>query len=87
MGHNLSGSCRWICRKRVDFYVFTGHKWLCGPEGVGGLYSQPEARSQLLPTWLGWRGVEKNAQGWRFGLKAMAAAMKLQPRLIRSMPA
>ncbi|WP_338462042.1 aminotransferase class V-fold PLP-dependent enzyme [Synechococcus elongatus IITB7] len=48
----------------VDFYAFTGHKWLCGPEGVGGLYSQPEARSQLLPTWLGWRGVEKNAQGW-----------------------
>ena len=21
----------------VDFYAFTGHKWLCGPAGVGGL--------------------------------------------------
>lgn len=54
----------------VDFYAFTGHKWLCGPEGVGGLYSQPEARSQLLPTWLGWRGVEKNAQGWPMRAKS-----------------
>ncbi|ABB57285.1 aminotransferase class V-fold PLP-dependent enzyme [Synechococcus elongatus] len=47
----------------VDFYAFTGHKWLCGPEGVGGLYSRPESRATSLPTWLGWRGVEKNTQG------------------------
>jgi L-cysteine/cystine lyase len=31
----------------VDMYAFTGHKWLLGPEGMGGLYVRPdcEARS------------------------------------------
>ncbi|MGB5975702.1 MAG: aminotransferase class V-fold PLP-dependent enzyme, partial [Nodosilinea sp.] len=28
----------------VDFYAFTGHKWWCGPAGLGGLYVRPEAR-------------------------------------------
>jgi L-cysteine/cystine lyase len=47
----------------VDFYAFTGHKWLCGPAGVGGLYVSEAARDSLDPTFIGWRGVTKNAQG------------------------
>lgn len=42
----------------VDFYAFTGHKWWCGPEGVGGLYIAPQALACLNPTFIGWRGVE-----------------------------
>ncbi|WP_017315517.1 aminotransferase class V-fold PLP-dependent enzyme [Mastigocladopsis repens] len=41
----------------ADFYAFTGHKWLCGPGGVGGLYVRPEVRDSLKPTFIGWRGV------------------------------
>jgi L-cysteine/cystine lyase len=41
----------------ADFYSFTGHKWLCGPAGVGGLYITPEAFKTLQPTFIGWRGV------------------------------
>jgi L-cysteine/cystine lyase len=41
----------------VDFYAFTGHKWCCGPEGVGGLYVSPAAREGLRPTFIGWRGL------------------------------
>jgi L-cysteine/cystine lyase len=41
----------------VDFYAFTGHKWLCGPAGVGGLYVRPEAQVNLNPTFVGWRSV------------------------------
>jgi L-cysteine/cystine lyase len=41
----------------VDFYAFTGHKWLCGPAGVGGLYVRPEVREILQPTFIGFRGV------------------------------
>ncbi|QIR41565.1 aminotransferase class V-fold PLP-dependent enzyme [Tolypothrix sp. PCC 7910] len=41
----------------VDFYAFTGHKWLCGPAGVGGLYVRPEAQLNLQPTFVGWRSV------------------------------
>jgi L-cysteine/cystine lyase len=47
----------------VDFYAFTGHKWLCGPAGVGGLYVSAEARESLNPTFIGWRGITKDASG------------------------
>ncbi len=46
-----------------DYYAFTGHKWLCGPAGVGGLYISPEAFSQLQPTFIGWRGIDIDKQG------------------------
>ncbi len=41
----------------VDFYAFTGHKWLCGPPGVGGLYVRPQVREILYPTFVGWRSI------------------------------
>ncbi|MBF2073706.1 MAG: aminotransferase class V-fold PLP-dependent enzyme [Synechococcales cyanobacterium C42_A2020_086] len=47
----------------VDFYAFTGHKWLCGPAGVGGLYVSADARELLRPTFIGWRSITKNAMG------------------------
>ncbi|NET73279.1 MAG: aminotransferase class V-fold PLP-dependent enzyme [Sphaerospermopsis sp. SIO1G2] len=47
----------------VDFYAFTGHKWLCGPAGVGGLYVRPEIRDLLNPTFIGLSGLIVNAQG------------------------
>ncbi|CDN09806.1 Cysteine desulfurase [Richelia intracellularis] len=53
----------------VDFYAFTGHKWLCGPEGIGGLYVKPESREKLRPTFIGWRSVitepQKKPIGWQ----------------------
>ncbi len=42
----------------IDFYAFTGHKWWCGAEGVGGLYVHPDARKSLQPTFIGWRGLD-----------------------------
>jgi L-cysteine/cystine lyase len=42
----------------IDFYAFTGHKWWCGPEGVGGLYIHPEMLASLEPTFIGWRGLD-----------------------------
>lgn len=47
----------------VDFYAFTGHKWLCGPEGVGGFYVNPETLESLHPTFIGWRGITTNKTG------------------------
>jgi L-cysteine/cystine lyase len=44
----------------IDFYAFTGHKWWCGPEGVGGLYIHPEAMASLDPTFIGWRSLDYN---------------------------
>ncbi|MBD2578944.1 aminotransferase class V-fold PLP-dependent enzyme [Oscillatoria sp. FACHB-1406] len=47
----------------ADFYAFTGHKWLCGPAGVGGLYVRPEALETLSPAFIGWRGVVMDEAG------------------------
>lgn len=47
----------------IDYYAFTGHKWLCGPAGVGGLYISETAFAELNPTFIGWRGVEMNDRG------------------------
>ena len=47
----------------IDYYAFTGHKWLCGPAGVGGLYISKEAFADLNPTFIGWRGVEMDDRG------------------------
>ena len=45
----------------ADFYAFTGHKWLCGPAGLGSLYVHPAASDTLRPTFIGWRGVTKDS--------------------------
>jgi len=47
----------------VDFYAFTGHKWLCGPAGVGGLYVSKPSFSALRPTFIGWRGINLDDRG------------------------
>jgi L-cysteine/cystine lyase len=53
----------------ADFYAFTGHKWLCGPGGVGGLYVRPEIRDSHKPTFIGWRSIVRDNQdqpvGWQ----------------------
>ncbi|MEM1279059.1 MAG: aminotransferase class V-fold PLP-dependent enzyme [Cyanobacteria bacterium P01_H01_bin.152] len=53
----------------VDFYAFTGHKWCCGPAGLGGLYVRPAVREAIAPTFIGWRGITIDAQanptGWK----------------------
>ncbi len=48
---------------KVDFYAFTGHKWMCGAAGLGGLYVRPEAKDNLLPTFVGWRSVTTDTGG------------------------
>jgi L-cysteine/cystine lyase len=47
----------------ADFYAFTGHKWWCGPPGVGGLYVRPEAQESLQPTFIGWRSIITDTEG------------------------
>lgn len=46
-----------LAELEVDFYAFTGHKWWCGPEGLGGLYVNPEILTKLSPTFIGWRSI------------------------------
>jgi L-cysteine/cystine lyase len=45
----------------ADYYAFTGHKWWCGPPGLGGLHIKDT--ETLRPTFLGWRSVQLDSQG------------------------
>ncbi|MGD1805835.1 aminotransferase class V-fold PLP-dependent enzyme [Dapis sp. BLCC M126] len=56
-----------LAETEVDFYAFTGHKWWCGPEGLGGLYVSAKARESLSPTFIGWRSVVKDKRGQPIG--------------------
>ena len=42
----------------ADIYAFTGHKWACGPEGLGGVSLSERVLAEARPTLIGWRGLQ-----------------------------
>ncbi len=42
----------------ADIYAFTGHKWACGPEGLGGVALSERVLSDGHPTVIGWRSLQ-----------------------------
>ncbi|ERN41310.1 Selenocysteine lyase [Rubidibacter lacunae KORDI 51-2] len=70
----------------ADYYAFTGHKWLCGPAGVGGLFVRPEILSELSPTFIGWRGItiDRGGQptGWQPDSRRYELATSAYPQYI-----
>ncbi len=70
----------------VDYYAFTGHKWLCGPAGVGGLYISENAFPKLNPTFIGWRSIETDAKGqpqaWKTNGKKFEVATSAYPEYL-----
>ncbi len=43
----------------ADIYAFTGHKWACGPEGLGGMVLSNRILQESKPTLIGWRSLYK----------------------------
>ncbi|MDJ0662275.1 MAG: aminotransferase class V-fold PLP-dependent enzyme [Crocosphaera sp.] len=58
-----------LAETEVDFYAFTGHKWFCGPAGVGALYIRPEIFELINPVFIGWRGLQYDKNGQAIGWK------------------
>lgn len=56
-----------LAETEVDFYAFTGHKWWCGPDGLGGLYVSAKVRENLSPTFIGWRSILRDKIGKPIG--------------------
>ena len=46
-----------LISSEVDYYGCTGHKWLCGPSGIGFLYIKEDLLTTLHPTYIGWRSL------------------------------
>ena len=42
----------------ADIYAFTGHKWACGPEGLGGVALSERVLAEASPTLIGWRSLQ-----------------------------
>ncbi|QNI53276.1 pyridoxal phosphate-dependent monomeric L-cysteine/cystine C-S-lyase [Synechococcus sp. BIOS-E4-1] len=42
----------------ADIYAFTGHKWTCGPEGLGGVALSERMLTEAHPTMIGWRSLQ-----------------------------
>ncbi len=42
----------------IDFLSADGHKWLCGPEGLGIFYVRKEVQGYLKPTCIGWLSMK-----------------------------
>ena len=47
---------------RADIYAFTGHKWACGPEGLGGVALSQRVLEQGQPTLIGWRSLRDESK-------------------------
>ena len=45
-----------------DIYAFTGHKWCCGPEGLGGVLLSERLLAESQPTLIGWRTLRAEDQ-------------------------
>lgn len=76
----------------VDFYAFPMQKWLCGPDGTGGLYVRRTALGQVQSTYVGYYSLKHEHSGvWqlqetaqRFELGGrQTAALVGQSRVLR----
>ena len=46
----------------ADIYAFTGHKWACGPEGLGGVALSERMLAEADPTVIGWRSLRDESK-------------------------
>jgi L-cysteine/cystine lyase len=42
----------------ADFYAFPGQKWLCGPEGTGGIFVRADRMDRFTPAFIGPFGIK-----------------------------
>ncbi|AFY28496.1 aminotransferase class V-fold PLP-dependent enzyme [Cyanobium gracile] len=47
----------------ADIYACTGHKWCCGPEGLGAVALSGRLLAESSPTLIGWRTLEHDGPG------------------------
>ncbi|WP_255140600.1 aminotransferase class V-fold PLP-dependent enzyme [Synechococcus sp. Lug-A] len=69
---------------QADIYAFTGHKWCCGPEGLGGVALSARLLVESQPTLGGWRSLANESQGgsaWHTDSRRFEVATSCTPLL------
>jgi L-cysteine/cystine lyase len=70
--------------RSADIYAFTGHKWCCGPEGLGGVAVSERILSDSQPTLGGWRSLASETDGgsaWQADARRFEVATSCTPLL------
>ncbi|MCT0218050.1 aminotransferase class V-fold PLP-dependent enzyme [Synechococcus sp. CS-1329] len=68
----------------ADIYAFTGHKWCCGPEGLGGVALSERLLAEAQPTMGGWRSLAQENDGgsaWHRDARRFEVATSCVPLL------
>ncbi len=68
----------------ADIYAFTGHKWCCGPEGLGGVALSERLLAESMPTLGGWRSLASEtdaASAWHADARRFEVATSCTPLL------
>jgi L-cysteine/cystine lyase len=73
----------------ADIYAFTGHKWCCGPEGLGGVALSERLLQESQPTMGGWRSLANEntaggsdaSSGWHHDARRFEVATSCAPLL------
>ena len=47
---------------KADIFAFTGHKWACGPEGLGAVAISERVLTESTPTLIGWRALQNEGK-------------------------
>jgi L-cysteine/cystine lyase len=68
----------------VDFYAIPMQKWLCGPDGTGGLYVRRESMGYVTPTHVGYFSL-KHEEDVEFALHDFAQRFELGGRQTASL--
>ncbi|MEB3255037.1 MAG: aminotransferase class V-fold PLP-dependent enzyme [Synechococcaceae cyanobacterium] len=48
--------------RAADIYACTGHKWCCGPEGLGAVVLSERLLEEARPTLIGWRSLQDESR-------------------------
>lgn len=69
----------------VDFYAIPMQKWLCGPDGTGGLYARSESLNRVTCTYVGYFSAkhEENVE-WELADRSRAERSGFPPSSPRS---
>ncbi len=67
-----------VAAMKIDFLAADGHKWLCGPEGIGIFYVRKDLQGYLSPTTIGWMSMKNPFEYGRYQFEFQDSAKRYE---------